>query len=140
MKRDRSPPHRKTNLAKWVPPFLRSNSSFFVVSCLPFHFQTLLSCLCLACVVSPCVMRPNKPGPWALDKVKKRLRAEQVQRERLASERYRQAEDQAQVQESKTNQTVSHHSPLLLFLCFACLLLLLLVLVLSSVVLALAKK
>ena len=139
MKRDRSPPHTKNDLAKWVTP-LMLNPSFFVVSCLPFHFQTLLSCLCLAYFVSPCVMRPNRPGALALDKVKKRLRAEQVQRERLASERYRQAEDQGQEQESKTNHTVSLHSPLLLFLGFACLLLLLLVLVLSSVVVALAKK
>jgi hypothetical protein len=139
VKRDRSPPHTKNDLAKWVPP-LCSNSSFFVVSCLPFHFQTLLFCLCLAYFVSPCVMRPNRPGPWALDKVKKRLRAEQVQRERLASERYRQEENQGQEQEAKTIQTVSTQSPLLLFLGFACLLLLLLVLVLSSVVVALGKK
>ena len=119
---------------------LRFKSFLFFPSRLPFDFRAHLSCLCLACVVSPCVMRPNRPGPWALDKVKKRLRAEQVQRERLASERYRQAEDQGREQESKTIQTVSHHSPLLLFLGCACLLLLVLVLVLSSVVLALAKK
>ena len=30
-------------------------------------------------------MPVNQPGPWALDKVKKRLRAEQVQREKAAS-------------------------------------------------------
>ena len=38
-------------------------------------------------------MPNNPPGPWVLDKVKKRLRAEQVERERIASARYRQEED-----------------------------------------------
>ena len=39
-------------------------------------------------------MLPNRPGPWTLDKVKKRLRAEQLQRETLAAARYRLEEDQ----------------------------------------------
>ena len=38
-------------------------------------------------------MPKTPPGPWALDKVKKRLRAEQLERERIASARYRQEED-----------------------------------------------
>jgi hypothetical protein len=39
-------------------------------------------------------MPADRPGPWTLDKVKKRLRAEQVQRKTLAAARYRLEEDQ----------------------------------------------
>ncbi len=35
---------------------------------------------------------PQKAGPWSLDKVKTRLRQEQVEREEEASARYRQHE------------------------------------------------
>ena len=87
------------------------------------------------------VMPAHRSGPWTLDKVKKRLRAEQVQRETLAAARYRLEEDQGNEQENKTNQTkVFTQSGLVLFLSLSCLLLLLLVLVLSSVVVALTKK
>jgi hypothetical protein len=55
-------------------------------------------------------MRPSRPGPWTLDKVKKRLRAEQVQRETLASARYRLEEDQGQEQEAKASQSDKFHS------------------------------
>ncbi len=85
-------------------------------------------------------MPANRPGPWTLDKVKKRLRAEQVQRETLASARYRLEGDQGKEQETKTSQTSFIQSGLVLFLSLSCLILLLLVLVLSSVVVALAKK
>jgi hypothetical protein len=40
---------------------------------------------------------PAKPGPWQLDKVKRRLRQEQVAREEAASERYAQQEERGQV-------------------------------------------
>ena len=131
----------KNWLRKWGHSLCSNPSFSFLPACVPFHFQTLQSCLCLAYFVPPFVMPANRPGPWTLDKVKKRLRAEQVQRERLASERYREEESRGREQEANTIQTVSTQSPLLLFLGFACLLLLLLVLVLSiSVVLALAKK
>jgi hypothetical protein len=67
-----------------------------LLSSLPLSNTSVLPLPCAAYFVSPCVMQPNRPGPWALDKVKKRLRAEQVQRERLASERYRQEDNQGQ--------------------------------------------
>ena len=46
------------------------------------------------------VMPPKGDGPWALDKVKQRLRAEQVDRERAAAARYRRQEERGERQEN----------------------------------------
>jgi hypothetical protein len=46
---------------------------------------------------------PSKSGPWLLDRVKRRLRQEQVVREEAASERYKQQEEREKVQQN-TNQ------------------------------------
>jgi hypothetical protein len=45
---------------------------------------------------------PERSGPWALDKVKRRLRQEQVAREQAASARYRLLEQPPNLQENST--------------------------------------
>ena len=85
-------------------------------------------------------MPVNQPGPWALDKVKKRLRAEQVQREKAASARYRRQEEKQLNQEGQTVKTSACQCSLLVVLTLYCILLSLVVLVLSSVVLRILKK
>ena len=74
-------------------------------------------------------MRRNTPGPWQLEEVKTRLRAEQVQRENAASARYR-----PDVKKSSCQCSV------VLVLSACCLLLSFVALVLSTVVLRLASK
>jgi hypothetical protein len=66
--------------------------------CLPFlsslsfsSFQPLF-CL-LSTTLAPIPMPPKRAGPWQLEQVKLRLRAEQVARERTAEIRYRQVEE-----------------------------------------------
>ncbi len=44
---------------------------------------------------------PAKPGPWQLDRVKQRLRREQVAREEAANLRYRQEVEAGKVKEKK---------------------------------------
>ena len=85
-------------------------------------------------------MPVNQPGPWALDKVKKRLRAEQVQREKAASARYRRQEQKEFHKEGKTVKTSACQCSLLVVLTLCCILLSIVVLVLSSVVLRTVKK
>ncbi len=46
-----------------------------------------------------CSVMTQRPGPWQLDKVKAKLRREQVERESAASARYRQEEDKNKVAE-----------------------------------------
>jgi hypothetical protein len=50
--------------------------------------------------VDPLTRMPSKSGPWQLDKVKRRLRQEQVAREAAASERYKRQEQRAKVQQN----------------------------------------
>ncbi len=67
---------------------------------LPFHHSLCVSCLwptaftfdLFLSLSDPSPLMPERPGPWALDNVKRRLRQEQVVRERAASARYRQVE------------------------------------------------
>ena len=115
------------------------DSFLFSPASLPFHFQTLQSRICFAYFAPPFVMLPNLPGPWTLDKVKNKLRAEQVQREKAAAARYRRQEEKKKDRETQIGKTSTQCS-LLLVLTLCCLLLSLTVLVLSSVVLTLAKK
>ena len=67
---------------------------------------------------------PAKPGPWQLDRVKDRLRREQVAREEAASLRYRRQEEEGKVKEN-TKQEVGENQRALIFLrvllCFSCL-------------------
>ena len=85
-------------------------------------------------------MPANPPGPWTLDKVKKRLRAEQVQREKSASERYRRPEQKELREKGKTRETSACQGCLLVVLTLCCILLSIVVLVLSSVVLRTVTK
>jgi hypothetical protein len=117
------------------PPYIPFLSS---LCSLRLSNTSFLRLSCLLCVPFRDASKPT--WTWTLDKVKKRLRAEQVQRETLAAERYRRQEDQGKEQETKTGQTSCTQSSLLLFLSLSCLLLSLAVLVLSSVVLTQAKK
>lgn len=80
----------------------------------------------------------KQPGPWELNEVKKRLRAEQVNREKAASERYRQQEEGGQGEGNKGVRKCSDCILIVLVLC--CFLLSLSVLALSSVILAQARK
>jgi hypothetical protein len=63
-----------------------------------FPFFPLSACLtlCPHCLHSdlpcPSLSMNHTPGPWSLQKVKNKLRREQVERELAASERYRQLE------------------------------------------------
>ncbi len=81
---------------------------------------------------------PKKLGPWGLNEVKTRLRAEQVKREKAASERYRQQEEGGQDTGSKGVRNCSECLLIVVVLC--CFLLSLSVLALSSVILAQARK
>jgi hypothetical protein len=85
-------------------------------------------------------MLANQPGPWALDKVKKRLRAEQVQREETASARYRRQEEKELHQEGQTVKRSACQCSVLLVLTLCCFVLSLAILVLSSVVLRIVKE
>ncbi len=75
----------------------------------------------------------ERPGPWQLDRVKTRLRREQVEQESAASARYRPDE------ENKKPKT-SYSDCIVCGLVLCCVLLSLSVVFLSSVVLTLAKK
>ena len=93
---------------------------------------------------------PAKPGPWQLDKVKRRRRQEQVAREKAASERYAQQEERGQVRRN-TNLDVQAlslqernlggcHCVVILLVSVLIFLLLVLVLVLCAFVFHLLKK
>ncbi len=93
---------------------------------------------------------PAKPGPWQLDKVKRRLRQEQVTREEAASERYAQQEERGQVRRNtnQDNQALSLQERnlggcncvVILLVYVAVFLLLVLVLALCAIVFHLVKK
>jgi hypothetical protein len=115
-------------------------SFLFSLPSLPFHFQTFHAVSPLSTSPSLFVMPPKGNGPWALDKVKQRLRAEQVQRESAAAARYRRQEERGEGQETQSTNTSSTPFSLLFLLTVVCLLLSLIVLVLSSLVVTLGKK
>jgi hypothetical protein len=93
---------------------------------------------------------PAKPGPWQLDKVKRRLRQEQVAREEAVSERYAQQEERGQVRRNtnQDDQALSLqernlggcHYVVILLVSVLVFLLLVLVLVLCAFVFHLLKK
>ena len=61
---------------------------------------------------------PQKPGPWSLDKVKARLRREQVEREEEASARYREREARRAKEEIVGGTGLSRCVLVVLVLCF----------------------
>ena len=85
-------------------------------------------------------MPATPPGVRALDKVKKRLRAEQLQREEAASARYRLQANRQQDKDSNSSQSSGGQCSVLLVLSLCCLLLLLIVLVLCAVVVRLQSR
>ena len=88
---------------------------------------------------------PERPGPGTLDKVKRRLRREQVVREQAASARYRQEEERHNRQQnsipvdSNVGRDSSSNCVLIVLVVF-CILLILCVLALCGAVLSLVKK
>jgi hypothetical protein len=83
---------------------------------------------------------PTKAGPWQLDRVKDRLRREQVAREQAVSLRYRQQEEDGKVKEN-TNQEFGGNQRAFIFLvCLLVFLLFVCVLALCTVVFVLLKK
>ncbi len=81
---------------------LNVHSFLFSPTCPPSNFQTLPSLPSAPSFVMPV----KQPGPWALDKIKKRLRAEQVQREEAASARYRRQAEKQLHQERRLSRRV----------------------------------
>ncbi len=130
---DRCPPHTNSGFTISVPP-LNLHSFLFSPPVIPPTFKHFV--LAPAFPPSPYLSMPaTPPGPWTLDKVKKRLRAEQVQREKAASARYRRQENRQQDEEAQSVKSSACQCSLLVVLTVCCLLLSLIVLVLSSVVL-----
>ena len=115
-------------------PRLNLHSFLFSPPVIPPTFKHFV--LAPAFPPSPYLSMPaTPPGPWTLDKVKKRLRAEQVQREKAASARYRRQANRQQDEEAQSVKSSACQCSLLVVLTVCCLLLSLIVLVLSSVVL-----
>jgi hypothetical protein len=84
---------------------------------------------------------PERPGPWALDNVKRRLRHEQVVRERAASARYRRAEERQNRQQNPIPVVRdSLSSCVVIVLVVFCILLILCVVALCGAVLSLVKN
>jgi hypothetical protein len=93
-------------------------------------------------------MPPKRAGPWQLETVKLRLRAEQVarERERAAELRYRQLEDEGAEPLRRTHGTERYTGKTSWLECFLCVLvvccvfLVIAVVFLSVVVLSLSRK
>jgi hypothetical protein len=83
---------------------------------------------------------PVQAGPWQLDRVKQRLRREQVAREEAASFRYRQQEEAGKVKENTNQEVGGNQRALILLVCLLVFLLFVCVLALCAVVFALLKK
>ena len=134
-KKERSPPHTRTDHENLRPP-LFLNSSFS--SLLPAStFVRPHSSLCLIPPPPPIFLMVKTVGPWQLDDVKARLRAEQVGRERAASARYRRQERQ---DSGEDNKGKTSWAQCIFLLALSCFLLSLSVLALASAFLSLTKK
>ena len=81
---------------------------------------------------------PQKPGPWSLDKVKARLRREQVEREEEASARYREREARRAKEEIVGGTGLPRCVLVVMVLCFV--LLSVVVLALCGVIATLVRK
>jgi hypothetical protein len=140
-KKERSPPHTRTDHENLRPPlFLNSSFSSLLP---PSTFVRPHSSLCLIPPPPPIFLMVKTVGPWQLDDVKARLRAEQVGRERAASARYR-AQEQRDLGEDNTiakNAGKTSWAHCIYLLALSCLLLSLSVLAfLVSAFLSLVKK
>jgi hypothetical protein len=93
---------------------------------------------------------PAQPGPWQLDRVKQKLRKDQIAREKAASERYAQLEEREKVRrnQNREDQALSLpdrnlggcHCAVILLVSVLVILVFVLVLVLCAVVHHLLKK
>ena len=98
----------------------------------------------------PVTRMPAKPGPWQLDRVKRRLRQEQIAREEAASERYRDQEERVKVRRNtnldEQRLTLQErnlggcHCAVIVLVCVLVFLLLVIVLVLCAFIFHLLKK
>ena len=131
---ERCPPHRDSGFIIFVPP-LNVHSFLFH---LPLSSLQLSNASLLPQPSFP-FMPATPPGPWALEKVKKRLRLDQEEREEAASARYRRLEDKHKDKEASSVDSSACKCGVVLVLACCCLLLSLAVLILSSVVLRIAK-
>jgi hypothetical protein len=127
------------------PPWHFLNSSFPSLHLLVFPSPASSAFDLFFPNTDPHPLMPPKPGPWALEGVKRRLRQEQVARERAASERYRQREERDNLREitplEERNAGGRGSSNCYLFvLVLICFILSLSVLVLCGTVLSLLKK
>jgi hypothetical protein len=133
-------PNRKPPLQK---PY-SSHSATSTLSNLPFLASQSFSPLHTA--HPPLPMPPKRAGPWQLETIKLRLRAEQVARERAAALRYRQVEDEGAERLRRTDaieRDTGKTSWLQILLCVlvvCCVLLLIAVVFLSVLVLSLSRK
>jgi hypothetical protein len=134
---ERCPPHSNSEFIILFP--LNVHSFLFRPPVLPPTFKHFIPASAFS--PSPSLSMPTNPlGPWALDKVKNRLRAEQVQREEAASARYRRQEDKEKDEEAQSVNSRACHCSVLLLLTLCCLLLSLAVLVLSFIVLRVQSR
>ena len=93
---------------------------------------------------------PTQSGPWQLDRVKQKLRKEQIAREKAASERYAQLEERQKVRRHKNQDAQAFslpdrnlggcHCAVILLVSVLVFLVFVLVLVLCAVVHHLLKK
>ncbi len=81
------------------PPWHFLNSSFPSLHLLLFPSPASSAFHLFFPNTDPHPLMPPKPGPWALEGAKRRLRQEQVARERAASDWYRQGEERKNLQE-----------------------------------------
>ncbi len=113
--------------------------------CVPSPSPTLSRFFHFLPLPDPTTLMPERPGPWAFDKVKRRLRQEQVARELAASARYRQQEQplnnqQTPIQVESNVGRRSWSDCLLVVLVLFCFMLTLAVLALCGAVLSLLQK
>ena len=130
-----------------IPPLRKPYSSHSATSTLSnLPFLASLSFSLLHTAHPPLPMPPKRAGPWQLETVKLRLRAEQVAREKAAALRYRQVEDEGAEPLRRTHaieRYTGQTSWLECFLCvlvLCCVFLVIAVVFLSVLVLSLSRK
>ncbi len=127
------------------PPWHFLNSSFPSLHLLLFPSPASSALHQFFPNTGPHPLMPPKNGPWALEGVKRRLRQEQVERERAASAWYRLREERDNLQEiipyeARNAGSVGSSNCYLFVLVLICVILSLCILVLCGTVLSLLKK
>ena len=135
-KQERNSPHTQTDHENKRHP-LQFEFFFFFPPVSRFLCSTSHKPVCTYPSPPFVFVMPKKHGPWQLDDVKARLRAEQVGRERAASARYRRQELQ---DSGEDNKGKTSWAQCIFLLALSCFLLSLSVLALASAFLSLTKK